>query len=100
MILATIALAVINIIYKGAAPALLGSRTLPIVLERIVASFPPALLAGLLIVELLGFRWKAADPSVVPGLVAAAACWRLRLPDIVGVAAAVIVTIGVRSLLP
>ncbi|THG28655.1 AzlD domain-containing protein [Naasia lichenicola] len=98
MIVATIALAVINIVFKGAAPALLGTRALPRVVADIVSGFPPALLAGLLAVELLGFQWKAADPTVVPGLAAAAVAWRFRLPDIACVGAAVVVTIPVRLL--
>jgi len=61
-------LAVINFAIKAAGPALLGDRPLPPRVSLVVQSLAPALLAGLLIVALLGQGWREFDWRLLPGL--------------------------------
>jgi hypothetical protein len=63
----------------------------------VVDALAAALLAGLLVTALLGTRWRDADGSVAPGLLAAAGLALVRVPALVCVAVAVVVTIGVRA---
>ena len=96
--LAIAVVAVVNIALKAAGPAVLGDRELPARAVRVVDSLAAALLAGLLVTALLGTRWRDADASVLPGLLAAAGLALARVPALVCVAVAVVVTIGVRAL--
>jgi Branched-chain amino acid transport protein (AzlD) len=96
--LAIAVVAIVNIVLKAAGPALLGQRELPVRSVRVVDGLAAALLAGLLVTALLGTRWQDADASVLPGLLAAAGLALARLPALVCVAVAVVVTIGVRAL--
>jgi uncharacterized membrane protein YhaH (DUF805 family) len=90
--------AVLNIVLKAAGPAILGERQLPGRAVGVVDALAAALLAGLLVTALLGTRWRDADASVLPGLLAAVGLALARVPALVCVAAAVVVTIGVRAL--
>ena len=96
--LAIVVVAVVNITLKAAGPAVLGKRRLPERAVRAVDALAAALLAGLLVTTLLGARWRDADASVLPGLLAAVGLALARVPALVCVAAAVVVTIGVRML--
>jgi uncharacterized membrane protein len=96
MVVAVIALAVINIVYKGVGPIALGDREFPPRLQAVTDAFGPALLAGLVVVELAHNHWTDFDWTVLPGLVAAAIGWRFKLPDLACIAVAVVVTIAVR----
>lgn len=96
MIIAVIALTLINLVYKGVGPAVLRDRELPPRVQATVDAFPVALLAGLLTVELLGESWRAADATVLPGLAAATVGWLARLPQLACVTLAVVVTVLVR----
>jgi len=98
MVLAVVALALINFVYKGVGPAVLGDRRFSPRVQAMIDALPVALLAGLLVVNLLGERWQNADVTVVPGLVAAGVAWWLRVPQLGCVAIAVVVTIAVRLL--
>jgi branched chain amino acid efflux pump len=95
--LAIAVVAVVNIALKAAGPAVLGERHLPARAVRVVDSLAAALLAGLLVTALLGTRWRDADASVLPGLLAAAGLALARVPALLCVAVAVVVTIGVRA---
>lgn len=97
LVLAVVALALINIVYKGIGPAVLGDRVFPPRVQEVIDALPAALLAGLVVVNLLGERWAAADVGMVPGLVAAATAWWFRMPQLGCVAIAVVVTILVRQ---
>jgi uncharacterized membrane protein len=97
-ILAVAVLVVMNFVFKAAGPALMGDRTFPTRLRRIIDLLPPALIAGLVTVDLLGQRWADADWTVAPGLVVAVGMRLLRLPHLACIAAAVAVTAGVRAL--
>jgi branched-subunit amino acid transport protein len=68
MIVAVIVLAVINFAYKAAGPAVLGDLEFPPRTQSVVDALPAALLAGLLVVDLLGQHWQDFDWTVLPGL--------------------------------
>jgi hypothetical protein len=96
--LAIAVVALVNVALKAAGPAVLGERRLPARALRVVDALAAALLAGLLVTALLGTRWRDADASVLPGLLGAAGLALARVPALLCVAVAVVVTIGVRAL--
>ena len=98
LVLAVVALAAINIVYKGIGPAVLGDRVFPPRIQEVIDALPAALLAGLVVVNLLGERWGAADATMLPGLAAASVAWWVRVPQLGCVVIAVVVTILVRLL--
>ncbi|GLY30316.1 AzlD domain-containing protein [Kineosporia sp. NBRC 101731] len=75
---AVIALALINVAFKGIGPAVLGDRTFPAPLEAMITTLPAVLLAALLVVDLTGPGWQAADWTLLPGLGAALLLRALR----------------------
>ncbi|MBA3279948.1 MAG: AzlD domain-containing protein [Geodermatophilaceae bacterium] len=91
-------LAVINFAIKAAGPALLGDRPLPPRVSLVVQSLAPALLAGLLIVALLGQGWREFDWRLLPGLTVIGVLWLLGRSQIVCIVAGVLVTVAVRAL--
>lgn len=92
-----VAVAVVSAAFKAAGPVVLQDRTFPPRTAAVIDALAPALLAGLVVVALLGQRWQAADATVVPGLVVAVVLRRAaRCPEYLCVAAAVLVTVGVR----
>ncbi len=93
------ALAVINIVIKAAGPTLLGDRRLPRRLALVVHSLAPALLAGLLTVQVLGQGWREFDWTLLPGLAVIGALWLLRRTQIVCLLAGVLVTVAIRALM-
>jgi uncharacterized membrane protein len=98
LVVAVVALAVINIVYKGIGPAVLGDRVFPPRIQEVIDALPAALLAGLVVVNLLGERWGAADATMLPGLAAASVAWWFRVAQLGCVVIAVVVTILVRLL--
>ncbi len=98
MVVAVIALAVINILYKSIGPIVLVDREFPPKLQAVTDAFGPALLAGLVTVELAHNHWRDFDWTALPGLAAATLGWRLRLPDLACIAVGVTVTVVVRLL--
>jgi len=98
MIVAVIALAVMNILYKSIGPMVLGDREFPPRLQAVTDAFGPALLAGLVVVELAHDHWRGFDWTVLPGLAAATIAWRFKLPDLACIAIGVVVTVLVRIL--
>lgn len=92
------ALAIINFVIKAAGPALLGDRPLPPRVSLVVHSLAPALLAGLLIVQLLGEGWRAFDWRLLPGLAAIGVLWMLGRSQIVCLIGGVLVTVAIRAL--
>jgi branched-subunit amino acid transport protein len=71
MIVAVLALAAINILYKAVGPAVLGDRELPQAVRTAMGALPVAVLAALLVVDLLGHRWQDFDWTLLPGLAVA-----------------------------
>lgn len=98
ILIGTVALALINFAYKGAGPALLVDREPSPTATELITAMSPALLAGLITVELTGPRWGDVDWTTLPGLAAAAIAYRKRAPDLACVVIAVTVTAGLRSI--
>lgn len=89
-------LALINFAYKAAGPALLMDREPSETVQDLIASLSPALLAGLVVVQLVGPRWADLDWTALPGLAAAAIAYGKGLPDLACIPLAVVVTILLR----
>ena len=62
--------AVISLVIKAAGPALLGDRGLPARSRGVIALLAPALLAGLVVVDVFGPRWSTISWPMVGGLAA------------------------------
>ena len=92
------ALAVINFMIKAAGPALLGDRPLPPLVSLVVHSLAPALLAGLLIVQVLGQGWCEFDWTLLAGLSVIGVLWLLGRSQILCILAGVVVTVIIRAL--
>jgi branched-subunit amino acid transport protein len=99
MIVAVLVLAIANVALKAAGPAVLVDQEFPPRTQSLVDALPAALLTGLLIVDLLGPGWTALDPTVLPGLVAAAGLRLAHRSHLVCILGAVAVTAAVRALL-
>ncbi len=56
----------------------------------------PALLAGLVVVQLAGPRWTNFDWTALPGLAAAAIAYTKGIPDLACILLAVVVTVLLR----
>lgn len=82
---------VLSFVLKAVGPAVLGSRELPPRARAVVAVLAPALLAGLVLTNVLGAGWDAFDAVVVAGVAAAVVVRLLKAPMLVAVAAAVLV---------
>lgn len=95
--LAIVLLAVINIVIKAAGPALLGDRELPPRVALLVQSVAPALLAGLLVVQVLGQGWREFDWTLLPGLAVIGLLWAAHRSQVVCVVAGVLITIAIRA---
>ena len=88
--------ALVSFVLKAAGPLLLADRPLPPRAVALVDALAPALLAGLLVVALLGRSWSGADPTVLPGLAVLVVLHLRRVPHLWCVAAALAVTVAVR----
>jgi len=98
MYVAVAALAIINIVYKAAGPAILGDHEFSARTHAVLNALPVALLSGLIVVDLLGPKWSDADWTMVPGLLTVAIVRIRRAPDLVCILAGVAVTAGLRAL--
>lgn len=96
IVLGIVALALINFAFKAAGPALLVDLEPSPSVSDLITAMSPALLAGLVTVELAGPRWHELDVTVLPGLVAAGLASCRGLPDLACVAIAVLVAAGLR----
>ena len=91
--------ALANFAIKATAPAVLGNRPLPSRAKGVIALLAPALLAGLVISDLLGPRWSSANGPLALGVLTAAAGRTTGLPTPACIVAAVIVTAVTRAVL-
>lgn len=91
-------LAVTTAAVKASGPVVFGSRDLPPLLARVIPLLPAALLAALVVVETFGGPGKTLriDARAVGLTAAAVALWR-RVPLVVAVILAAVVTAGVRA---
>jgi branched-subunit amino acid transport protein len=70
---------------KALGPLTLGRRPLPDSARRVVGLMAPALLAGLIVVELGGDGLDGLDWAQIAGVVVAGIAWRLRAPMLLAV---------------
>lgn len=98
MILAVAALALLNFVYKAIGPAVIGDRAFPERVQHVVDALPAALLAGLLVVDLVGDHWKDADWTMLPGLAVTGALAVRHVPQLICIIAGVAATAAVRVL--
>lgn len=96
LLVAVLTLAAINGAFKAVGPALLGQRRLP---PRLVEGLPAALLAGLLAIDLLGPGWREFDITVLCGLFVAVVVRAFNRPQLLCIAAGVLMTAALRAVL-
>ncbi|MEU8244083.1 AzlD domain-containing protein [Actinoplanes missouriensis] len=96
--LAIVAVAAGSFAVKAAGPALLGDRELPWWSVGVIALLAPALLAGLIVVEMLGRRWADVDWVVLAALVAVVGARLARVPLLLAVLIGVLTAAGLRAL--
>lgn len=82
---------------KAAGPAL-GPRALPDRGRRVVVRLAPALLAALVVTDVVGPRGSAMSAALPAGLAGAAAVWWRRHSPIAAVFAAAVLTALVRAI--
>jgi branched chain amino acid efflux pump len=97
IIIGIVALACMNFAFKAAGPALLMDAEPSPTVQDLVISLSPALLTGLVVVELAGSRWSHLDWTAVAALAAAAVAYRKGVPDLVCILIAVGVAAGLRA---
>jgi branched-subunit amino acid transport protein len=93
---AIFAVAAISITIKAVGPTVVGDRQLPAWSRGVIALLAPALLAALIVVDVLGPHWSALNAPVVAGLAATAAAKLLRAPMLLAVIAGLVTTALVR----
>jgi hypothetical protein len=94
----TIALLTIGTVaIKASGPVALGGRALPPRLADVIARLAPALLAALVVVETFGRDQQLSVNESAAGLLAAAGALAARLPMIVAVVLAAVVTAALRA---
>ncbi|HEX8345871.1 MAG TPA: AzlD domain-containing protein [Actinoplanes sp.] len=85
--------ALVSLIIKAAGPALLGNRRLPAGSRGVIALLAPALLAGLVVVDVFGPHWSALSWPVLAGLTTVmVARLLIRAPMLVAVLAGMATT--------
>jgi branched-subunit amino acid transport protein len=97
MIVAVLALTVINIAFNAAGPAVLGDQQFPPRTQSLTDALPAALLAGLLTVDILGAHWAGLDPTVLSGLAIAVGLRLAGRPHLICILGAVIGTATMRA---
>ena len=84
---------------KATGPAILGNRPLPPRASGVIRLLAPALLAGLVISDILGPHWSSANAPLALGVLTAAAGRTTGLPTPARITAAVILTAAARAVL-
>jgi branched chain amino acid efflux pump len=92
------ATAVVSFAIKAVGPTVLGERPIPSWATGVIGLLAPALLAGLVLSELLGPGWSAADGALALGVAAAAGIRTVGVPAPLCVVAAVAVTAATRAI--
>ncbi|WP_328472070.1 AzlD domain-containing protein [Actinoplanes sp. NBC_00393] len=96
--IAILAVAAGSFLVKATGPALLGDRELPRWSVGVIALLAPALLAGLVVVEVLGRRWAEVDWTVPAALAAVVGARLLRVPLLLAVLIGVLTAAALRAL--
>ncbi|WP_433830707.1 AzlD domain-containing protein [Actinoplanes sp. CA-015351] len=97
--LAILAVAAGSFALKAAGPALLGDRDLPPWSVGVIALLAPALLAALIVVEVLGRRWAGLDGTVLVALAAVVVARLLKVPMLLAVLLGVLTAAALRALI-
>ena len=87
-----------TVVLKGLGPVVLGGRSLPAALAGVVQMLAPALLAALVVTQLVGGDRRLVFDERLLGLAAAIVAIRLRAPLLAVVVAAAAVTAAARAL--
>jgi Branched-chain amino acid transport protein (AzlD) len=98
IVVGIVVLALVNFAFKAAGPALLMDAEPSPTVQDLVISLSPALLTGLVVVELAGPHWSHLDWTALPPLAVAAVAYRKGVPDLVCLLIAVGLTAGLRAL--
>jgi len=96
MIIGIIGMALINFSFKAAGPVFVGDREPSPAAREMIMGLAPALLAGLVVVELAGPRWSDFDWTALPGLAAGGVAYLKGVPDLLSIAIAVGTTVLLR----
>ena len=96
--IAILAVAAGSFLLKAAGPALLGDRELPPWSLGVIALLAPALLAALVVVQVLGHRWADLDWTVPAALTAVVAARLLKAPVLLAVLIGVATAAALRAL--
>jgi branched-subunit amino acid transport protein len=96
--MSVLAVTIANWVLKASGPFVMGERGLPRSVRGIVSLMAPALLAGLIVVELAGPAWHGVNDPQVAGVGVAGAVWACRAPMLVAVVAGALATAGLRLL--
>ena len=99
IIIGIVALALMNFAFKATGPALLMDAEPSPTVQELVISLSPALLTGLVVVELAGSRCADLDWTSVAALAAAAMAYRKGVAALVCILIAVGVAAGLRAAL-
>jgi len=92
------ALAVISLSLKAVGPAVLGERELPAWSVGVIAVLAPALLAALVVVDVVGPHWSTVSWPLVAGLgVVLVLCLIRRVPMLLAVLGGVLATALLRA---
>lgn len=97
--LAIICVALVSFAFKALGPAVLGDRELPAATRGVIALLAPALLAGLVVVEVAGERWTELDWTLLLGLGAVIGARWCRAPMLLAILAGVAITALARLIL-
>jgi hypothetical protein len=89
MIIGIIGMALINFSFKAAGPVFVADREPSPAVREMIMGLAPALLAGLVVVELAGPRWSDFDWTALPGLAAGGVAYLRGVPDLLSIAIAV-----------
>lgn len=98
IVVGIVALGLMNFAFKAVGPAVLGDREPSPTVQELLISLSPALLAGLVVVDLAGARWADLDWTLLPPLAVAALAYLKGLPDLVCIAIAVGLVVALRAL--
>jgi hypothetical protein len=98
IVVGIVVLALMNFTFKGAGPALLMDREPSPTVQELVISLSPALLTGLVVVELAGPRWTDLDWTALPPLAVAALAYLKGVPDLICILIAIGLAAGLRAL--
>jgi len=97
--LSVLAVTAANWAMKAGGPLALGARRLPPRAVNVISLMAPALLAGLIVINLGGAAWSEANWQQVAGVGAAGLARALRAPMLLAVGCGIAVTALLRHLL-